>query len=736
MKKRVFYLGIAVALFFSLTSLRFPLHGGSYSSDPGILNPPFAGSSPTIDGNLDDKIWQNLPLQEEFITYDPAYGEVLPQKTEVWMAYDNKNLYFAFKCYDSEPGKIKTSITRRDNIFSDDWVGLSLDAMGNKQTAYDLFCNPNGIQADVLRSALGSNDVSPDFVWVSAGQLTEEGYQVEMSIPLRTIRFKSGKEVQMGILFWRRVSRLGMSGSWPDLEPGQGIFNMHQTIVYENLKSPLNLEILPSFTWGSGSNRLSPQEWSESDTFREIGVGFKYGISSSITADITLNPDFSQVESDVFQVEVNRRYPIFYSEKRPFFMEGTDIFNFFTLPYGYIQTAVHTRQIVDPLWGAKLTGTVGRTALGLLAAGDEWPGLEWDSETNPYEGKKAYFTIARGKQSLGRDNYMGAIYSGREFATGFNRVGGLDLSLRFLMNHQIQASYMQSFSKRPGEESTRHSPTYHLVYSYITKPLGIMAGFEHIGKDFQMDSGFVRRTGIAEGWLWIGPSFYPNPEKMAWLKRIDPHLTFQYLHDYFTGMDDSYFRAAVDFSFTKQGSLSARFVSQKESWKGETFPLSSINIEGKIQWTKWFQMGGGFTVGEQIYYPVQSPFKGDYFGAGFGFTLQPNSKLSLTLSLHHSHLKRETEEIYNVNIIYSRTTYQLNKYFFARAIVQYDSYEKNLLTDILASFTFIPGTVIHLGYGGFYEKQDWQSEHWVPGHGNLRNMKRSFFFKASYLWRF
>ena len=295
---------------------------------------------------------------------------------------------------------------------------------------------------------------------------------------------------------------------------------------------------------------------------------------------------------------------------------------------------------------------------------------------------------------------------------------------------------MQSYSQDPGGESTTNSPSYHFLYSYNSKPLGIMAAYEHIGRDFRMDSGFVLRTGIDEGWIWIGPSFYPDPEKMAWLKRINPHLTVQYIHDYITDMDDTFIRAAVDFSFTKQGYLGARFVSERESWKGETFPLFSFNTEGEVQLTKWLQMGGGFTVGERIYYPVESPFKGDYFSSGFGFTLQPNSKLNLTLSLHHSRLRRETEKIYDVNIIYSRTTYQFNKYLFARAIIQYDSYKKNLLTDILASFTFIPGTVIHLGYGGLYENRGWENDIWIPGQGNLRNMKRSFFFKASYLWRF
>jgi len=220
MKKKPLSRKIAVGFFVSLISMGIPVHGDSPLKNPEVLNPSFADSSPKIDGNLDDIIWQSPPLKEEFITYNPAYGEVLPQKTEVWMAYDKRNLYFAFKCYDSEPEKIKTSITRRDGMFSDDWVGMSLDAMGNKQTAYDLFCNPNGIQGDILNSAVSGEDVSPDFVWESAGQLTDEGYQVEMSIPLRSIRFKSGEQVRMGVLFWRRISRLGMSGSWPDIKPG------------------------------------------------------------------------------------------------------------------------------------------------------------------------------------------------------------------------------------------------------------------------------------------------------------------------------------------------------------------------------------------------------------------------------------------------------------------------------------------------------------------------------------
>lgn len=736
MKKRfpwlfVFTIAVIYLVFVS------PVFSKSLTEEPEeTLNPHVALSPPKIDGRLDDEVWKNSPIDQDFITYNPLYGETLPQKTLVWVAYDSKNLYFAFKCYDTESEKIKTSITKRDNIFNDDWVGLSLDSMGTKQTACDLFVNPNGIQGDILTSAVSGEDMSPDFVWESAGQVTKQGYLVEMRVPLRSIRFKSGKEVRMGILFWRRISRLGMSGSWPDLEPGRGLFNLHATVVFRDLKSPLNLEILPSATWGSNSDRESPQNWGQSDNFKDFGIGLKYGITSSITADITVNPDFSQVESDAFQVEVNRRYPIFYSEKRPFFMEGVDNFSFFTIPYGYIGTAVHTRRIVDPLWGAKLSGTLGKTIFGILSSGDKWPGLAWDSGANPDEGKKAYFNIIRAKHSLSGDNYIGAIFSGREFAGGFNRVAGVDLSYRFLKTHQLSTSILQSHSRVSDAESSTNSLDYNFLYSYFTKPLEIMAAYEHIGKDFRMDSAFLMRTGIDEGWIWIGPNFYPSAKKIPWFKKIHPHVTYQYIRDNNTKMDDMFFRSSLVFSFTKQAYIEMNYIQRKESWDGQTFDLSSFDLGGGIQLTKWLNLKGSLSHGEQIYYHAKPSYKGDGWEGSFSFTLQPNARLNQYFSFYRIDFNKDKQDIYDVNIYYSRTTYQFNKYFFLRAIVQYNSYQKKMLTDFLASFTFIPGTVVHIGYGGLYEKREWQSDHWLYDQGDLINVRWSLFFKASYLWRF
>jgi len=519
------------------------------------------------------------------------------------------------------------------------------------------------------------------------------------------------------------------------LPPGQGLFNQHATVIYKDLKKSLILEMLPSTTFGSNSERVNPQEWGKGDRFKDIGIGLKYGITSSITADITINPDFSQVESDAFQVEVNQRYPIFYSEKRRFFMEGADIFSFSSIS-DHFKTAVHTRRIVDPLWGVKLTGTVGKTSFGILSSGDEWPGLAWETETNPNEGKNAYFTIARGKHSLGQDNYIGGIYSGREFAGGYNRVGGADFGYRFLKNHRISTSFLQSVYREPEEESSINSPYFNFGYIYDTKPIFIVFLFDHIGKDFRMDSAFIRRTGINDITGRINTNFYPNLQKVPWLMRITPCVAYKYLHDLNTDMDDKGLLYELNFNFTKQGFLEITYIRGSESWKKQTFNISEFNSVWGVQITKWLGFGGGMGWGGKINYDADPPYKGNSYGGEFSFTFQPNTKLNQSFRFSYTDFYKDKEKIYEVNIINSSTTYQFNKYLFIRGIVHYNSYQKRMLTDFLSSFTFIPGTVLHVGYGALYENRKWQDNNWQYKQGELLNIKRSLFFKASYLWRF
>lgn len=196
---------------------------------------------PTIDGTLDEEVWKSQPLDKDFITYKPRFGENLPFKTSVWMAYDNQNLYFAFSCFDPEPQKIKAVITQRDFVpdkddySDDDWVAVSIDSQGVGQFTFDFFVTPLNIQVDDIYDVDKGEDFKRDFTWQSGVQRTEKGYQVEIGIPLKTISYKPGKEVKMKILFWRRIARLPLWGSWPAWENTKNISNFWP-VIYKDLE--------------------------------------------------------------------------------------------------------------------------------------------------------------------------------------------------------------------------------------------------------------------------------------------------------------------------------------------------------------------------------------------------------------------------------------------------------------------------------------------------------------------
>ncbi|MFC1627618.1 DUF5916 domain-containing protein [Gemmatimonadota bacterium] len=726
---------IAVSLLFISTAESQNRRG----VEPTSFRPARLAEAPVIDGVLDDTAWRTSPISEPFLTYNPTSGDILPQRTEVWVAYDEGNIYFAFRCYDTEPDKIRANISQRDGMFGDDWVGLSMDALGTSQTSYDLFVNPNGIQGDILTNAVGGEDPAQDFVWESGGRLTMEGYEVEMRVPLRSLRFQSGQDVSFGVLFWRRISRLGTSGSWPEIVPGRSIFDIHARMEFDELKNPLVLEFLPSYTYGGSRVRETFTRWSASDASDDFGLGIKYGLTSSVTADVTWNPDFSQVESDAFQAEVNNRYPVFYAEQRPFFMEGLDIFDFAVIGHGLLETAVHTRNIVDPEWGSKITGTVGRTAIGVLAASDEFPGYTWEDEVNPNQGRNAGYLVGRAKYSLGSGSYIGTLYSGSEFSGARNSVVGGDTQFRFLNGNQTTFSILSSTTSEP-DSVDRAGTAVNWTWNYGSRGFSAAAAYQRLSSDFDMDSAFVRRTGINNSWIWLSPNLYPEWEKLPWLLRISPEIVISQTYDIDWEERDLYFRLAAQMHTTRQGFFRFELSRGKEYWQNRAFWQTTFVANGNIQLKNWLGIHGHIITGESIYYQADPAYSGDILGASLGFSIQPNARLTQGFNFYHEKFHRQSTGayIYEVNILNARTTWQFNRYFFVRGLVQYDSSRGRMLTDFLASFTFIPGTVLHLGYGSLYDRRTWQggTSTWLLGEGNLMEIRRGIFFKASYNLRF
>ncbi len=726
-----FVLLVIGIIFFSVNAAQSIL--AQHEGNNITIIPERTASPIKIDGNLDEDIWQKTPLSPQFVSYLPSYGQKLLLKTEFWMSYDSNNLYFAFKCYDTV-SKIKTSLSPRDKIGLDDNVAVLLDAMGNKQTSYEFYVNPSGIQLDGLYSTSGA-DYAKDFVWHSAAKITAEGYQVEMAIPLESIRFQGGENVKMGLLLLRDVKYLGLSVAWPETEPGQTDFNFMATVKIKDLQAKAKFEVLPNFTYSRDSVRTNADSWSHSNT-NNLGVLLQYGITSSILAEATINPDFSQVESDMFQVEVNQRYPIFYDEKRPFFMEGMGAFDFGLVSGGVIDRAVHTRNIIDPSWAAKVTGSAGKMSFAVLAANDQSAGQGWLSGVNPHEGKDVFWGIMGGKYNIGSDNSLGFLYSGRHFAGSHNNVVGLDLQYRFFKDIRLNASYLSSSTKESAADTLKTGSGINVMLQYLKPTFATILSYERYNENFLMYSAFQNRSNLSMGTLLVLKDLF-STKKESFFQRIQSAFQYFKLHDLGTGMDDTSLSLALNTWFLGNAFFRVEYRDENEAWMGQLYEPRYLTSFFRMQMFKWLQFRVDFRYGGQIYYGPGLPFLGN--GAQYSLRLkfQPDIKLTVDLNYLHNTLntKNDGQRFYTLDILNFQANYQFNKYFFIRGTVRYDDYKKKLLTDILASFTLIPGTVMHLGYGSLYERKEWLNDRWVPGQSGLTNMKNGLFFKVSYLWK-
>ncbi len=703
------------------------------------LHPLAVSAAPVIDGHLDDAAWSGAPLVDgRFITTNPVYGLESDQRTRVWMAYDPGNIYLAFYCHDTEPGKIKASITRRDNFFNDDWVGVDLDTQGTRQMVHEIICNPLGMQADLINTATGGESTDPDWVWYSAGRVVEDGYIVEIRLPVKSFKFRNAESIAINVAFYRYISRTGTNSSWPQINQEKGYFNSLIPATLTGLNRQLRLEALPALTYGSIWDRQSPQAWSKADDSLQFGIGLKYGITSSLDAEITINPDFSQVESDQFQVEANQRYPLFFNEKRPFFMDVSGQFNLGGLhPEGNFWTSIHTRNIVDPAWGGKIAGNVGGTFVGLLAAGDEWPQEIADGRSG-----QAGTYIGRIKHSLKGDNYIGLLYSGHFFAGDRNQVLAADTHLRLWGRHSLAMAGLFSFSRDGVDGTSRKGAAASLLYQYGQKPLDLFFMLEYMDQDFKMESAFYQRTGISKVTAYIGPKFYPQGKGLSWLKSFNPFVYSFVIHDQQTGGDDILFFPSLRFFLARQSWIRFDFRYLTENWAGRDFNQRELVIMGQAQPNRWLSLVGRFRVGRRLLYDPENPFLGNQLSWTISATLQPNSQLTQDVEHTYQRFARPAGGglVYDLNLLVSRTTFQFNRHLFLRALVQYDSYRKKILSDLLASFTLIPGTVLHLGYGSLHQKRTWHEElqEWreLPGSGRFYQTAQSLFFKASYLLRF
>ena len=512
---------------------------------------PRFDAAPVIDGKLDDAVWKSAAVFKDFYQIQPGDNIAPSKPTEMLMGYDSKTLYIAWHCYD-EPDKVRATVAKRDQIFDDDYVGFYLDTFNDQRKSYVMFFNPLGVQADGTYTEGQGEDYSPDIVMESKGAVTSDGFVIEIAIPFKSLRYEAGKDKQWGVQFFRRIHRLDNElDSWmPISRDVSGTLNQAGHITgLEGISTERTLELIPSITVSETGRRVHafppvpfPQQSApvvDSGRFvnrpikADLGLTAKYSLTPTVTLDFAYNPDFAQVEADATVVTVNQRFPIFFQEKRPFFLEGKDIFD-------TSNTVVHTRAIIDPDFAAKLTGKRGRNTFGLILASDNAPGNfgedELDerrrdiaTETDPVvrqqkqaafqdlldniNGRNALIGVLRLKHDVGRESNVGMFATSYNFIQHHNQLLGFDGRFKTnpttVVGFEVIGTTLRDCSRdfSTGALQLGCFSNKGFAYSYIYDVTKRHYGWTFTGngrtRDYRADVGFTQRTNTNDV-FWAG----------------------------------------------------------------------------------------------------------------------------------------------------------------------------------------------------------------------------------------
>ncbi|WP_170827481.1 carbohydrate binding family 9 domain-containing protein [Roseivirga sp. 4D4] len=683
---------------------------------------------PEIDGVLDDDIWKQSPQVSGFKTFVPDFGKDIPYNTIAYVAHDSENLYFAIKCFD-EPNLIKTSIAARDRIRADDWICINLDTFNGGQSLLGLYVNPNGIQMDT-QFAAGSEDIGVDLIWYSAAKIDNEGYSVEIKIPFKSIRYSDDDgNVEMGVIFERRISRLSTQVSSPALDPEKGFAFLTQMMPlnYSGVRKYTLLELLPAITYSNNTIQENGQDVSE-DNF-EPSLTAKIGLTSELVLDATINPDFSQVESDAQQVEVNQRFAVNYPERRPFFLEGSQNFNFAASSmFSPVRQVVNTRTIVSPRAATKLTGKIGdKNIISTIYALDRA-----DRSLSDFaEDETADVGIIRYMRSFTQDSYLGFIGTHRSRNGGSNSVVGFDGQYRFNEANVISGNFLNSTTQADRNSNSTSDNSMAIRIARNTRSFSGNINIEDIAQDFQSQVGFVTRTGITRLSGSVSPKLFP---KEGLVQRWDFTVYGSITKDKPSGLNESVLYGSIAANLPKNTRLSVSADRSSEIFQGVEFRDGSISLSASSQLNKRLRVSTNYDWDNGIFYQAAEQGYGKRIRNFLDY--QASDKLNFQVSHNFVSLYSEATDVkyYDLHILRGRLVYQANQYLFFRAIGQYNSLSKVWSPNFLASFTYIPGTVVHLGYGTVLERTRWDGQQYVPADNYLQTFS-GFFFKASYLWR-
>ncbi len=700
-------------------------------SDKFVVQPGFMEKAPVIDGRLGNPEWLSAAVVEDFVQYEPQEGGRPSEKTVVYLGYDRKNLYIAFYCYDSRPSEIRCTLCQRDRVQGDDLVSIYLDTFNDQKRAFVFQVNAREVQVDGIYTEAnprrgrgrGESFDRVDRNWnaffKSAARRTEDGYVVEISIPFKSLRFPNRVHQTWGLILRRQIPRKNEDLYWPARSRNISglLIQAGKLIIDQNVEKGRNLELLPAVVASKADgDKFSP----------EIGANIKYGITSDLTADLALNPDFSQIEADIPQNDVNQRYPLYYPEKRPFFLEGKDIFD---TPLELL----YTRKIVSPVWAAKLSGKIKKTSFGIMSALDDLPlGInipeapDFD-ETLHY---RSLNSVIRLRQDLFSESYLGVLVADKEMGqvgsslfSDYNRLFGLDGQFKFFQSNRLGFQLVGSRSRVAGAE-TGLVPAAAFNFNHQSRHLNVSLDWFSIHPDFEAGLGFLRRKDIHSLNSRIGYTFLPQKELII---SITPSVSYRRVYDYSGQLTD----VDVDYSLMingwRQTFIFLNYSDSYEKYSGVGLKPREFRGSFFSAPLAWLSGRVMYSFGRSIYYSSE-PYLGFRTSVESEINLRPLTNLIFSWRFEDTNFYKDRggEKIYRVTILSQRINFQLNKNFFLRLITDYNHYHQKIYLSGLFGWELNPGTVFYLGVEDNRKQLDGD---------RFISTGRYYFLKFSYWWR-
>ncbi len=713
---------------------------------------------PVIDGLLDDDAWSSAARLSTFVQTTPVEGAAATEPTDVYLAYDRESLYVGIRARYADTGLMRANRADRDQIAEDDTVSLYFDPFRDQQRAFQFTVNGFGVQGDALmnstglrnrsqRRAIGARgpsgaspsgipdgDISWDALFSSAGTLSDDGWTAEMAIPFRSLRYPAvdaGEFHRWGFQVSRTVKGKDETVVWSPVSRDIAQFLAQMGVLegLTDLSTARNLEILPTVTALQTRRIGMPQEG-----IGEAGFNLKYGISSDLTADFTINPDFSQIESDLPQIDVNQRFPLFYPELRPFFLEGQEIFNIFA-PI----TPIHTRTIIDPRYGGKVSGKVGRSSIGVLFADDEAPGKR-DDPNDPAFGRTANVAIGRARFDLYPESFVGATVTNRDFMDSYSRMVSFDSNLRLGATNRWNVFLARSFH-RDERGVERVGEMMGTFFNHVGRNVNFSAFYGGTTPDFRIDTGFVRRADDRRINTNLSYRWWPEHWLVNWGPRVSYGRNYSFgkvvAGERVPGelMDESV-GGGLDFTFARNVRLALNADRALERYGGIDFWKWNRGVSFDVNASRRIALVGSFSWGESIRY-TGMPFLGRARLGSLTAIFRPVSRLQSQLNVELSRLEdpRTQALVFDIQVLRALTTFQFTERLLLRNILEYNSFRRTFDGNLLLTYRVNSGTVFYVGYDGHYQQENRiDPERYFTDA--FRETNRAIFTKISYLFRY